>query len=57
MKIAAPRGMIEDATIEDEMGLFELLKENLPKLGGKKLNVRIMVHPASEYVQTVNDNL
>lgn len=38
-----PKGILEEATIKDEMELFELLKSNLPKLGGKKQSARFFV--------------
>ncbi|SOC38258.1 type IV pilus biogenesis protein PilM [Ureibacillus acetophenoni] len=38
-----PKGIVDEATVKDEMELFNLLKLNLPKLGGKKQSARFFV--------------
>jgi len=38
-----PRGIVDEASIKDEMELFNLLKANIAKFGGKKQNVRFFV--------------
>ena len=51
-EIPLPQGVVQDATITDEMALFELLKENTSKLGGKKQNVRMFVPDTSVLLKT-----
>lgn len=46
-EIPLPQGIMEDAIIIDEMLLFDILKENLGRLGGKKQNVRLFVPDTS----------
>lgn len=38
-----PKGIVDEASIKDEMELFNLLKLNLPNLGGKKQSARFFV--------------
>ena len=47
VEIEVPKGVVEEASIVDEMALFELIKSNVTKLGGKKQSVRIFVPDTS----------
>ncbi len=51
-EIPLPKGMIEDATISDEVALFGLLKENTSKLRGAKQKVRLFVPDTSVLLKT-----
>ncbi|MDN4495516.1 type IV pilus biogenesis protein PilM [Ureibacillus aquaedulcis] len=42
-EVALPHEIIDEATLKDEMALFEIFKENANKWGGKKQNVRFFV--------------
>lgn len=42
-EVALPHEIIDEATLKDEMALFEIFKENATKWGGKKQNVRFFV--------------
>ncbi len=42
-EVAIPSGIMDEATLKDEMALFELLKENAQKWGGKNQKVRFFV--------------
>ena len=46
-EIPLAKGIVQDATIVDEMGLFQVLKNNIAKLGGKRQNVRMFVPDTS----------
>ncbi len=46
-EIPLAKGIVEDATIMDEMALFHILKENIAKLGGKRQSVRMFVPDTS----------
>ncbi len=52
VELPLSEGMVEGAMINDEMALFELVKENLAKLGGKKQDVRIFVPDTSVLLKT-----
>ena len=52
-EIPLPEGIIQDATITDEMALYEFLKEHASKLGGKKQNVRFFVPDTSVLLKTI----
>lgn len=52
-EFALPQGIVQDATIIDEMALYELLKEHASKLGGKKQNVRFFVPDTSVLLKTI----
>ncbi|MEK4228871.1 type IV pilus biogenesis protein PilM [Solibacillus sp. FSL H8-0538] len=51
-EIPLPKGVVQDATIIDEIALFNLLKENASKFGGKKQNVRLFVPDTSVLLKT-----
>lgn len=51
-EIPLPKGVVQDATIIDEIALFELLKEHAPKFGGRKQNVRMLVPDTSVLLKT-----
>ena len=51
-EFALPFGLIEDASIADEMSLFELLKENMKKIASKNQPVRIFVPDTSVLLKT-----
>lgn len=52
-EIPLPQGIIQDATITDELALSEILKEHASKLGGKKQNVRFFVPDTSVLLKTI----
>ena len=52
-EIALPQGIVQDAVTIDEMALYELLKEQASKLGGKKQNVRFFVPDTSVLLKTI----
>jgi type IV pilus assembly protein PilM len=52
VEIALPHGVISEASIVDEMGLYEILKENVQALGGKNQAVRIFVPDTSVLLKT-----
>ena len=52
-EFALPQGIVQDATILDEMALYELLKEHVSKWGGKKQNVRFFVPDTSVLLKTI----
>lgn len=47
VEVPLPKGVVQDASITDEMALFDIMKANLLKLGGKNQNVRIFVPDTS----------
>ena len=47
VEIVLPQGIIAGASIADEMGLYEMLKINIPTLGGKNQDVRLFVPDTS----------
>ena len=42
-EVALPHEIIDEATLKDEMALFEIFKENAARWGGKNQNVRFFV--------------
>lgn len=42
-----PKNVVQEGTILEEMAMFELIKENVASLGGKKQNVRFLVPDTS----------
>ncbi|MEO4053314.1 pilus assembly protein PilM [Solibacillus sp. CAU 1738] len=46
-EIPLQKGIVQDAVIVDEMALFNILKENASKFGGKNQNVRLFVPDTS----------
>ncbi|RHW39486.1 pilus assembly protein PilM [Lysinibacillus yapensis] len=42
-EVPLPNEVIEEATVKDEMALFEIFKENASQWGGKRQNVRFFV--------------
>lgn len=51
-EIPLPQGIVEDSTITDEMALFQLLKNNLTPLGGKRQKARLLVPDVSVLLKT-----
>ena len=51
-EIPLAKGIVQDATIIDEMALFHILKDNISKLGGKRQNVRMFVPDTSVLLKT-----
>lgn len=43
IELPLEQGILEDATLLNELALFDLLKENLPKFGGKNQTAKIFV--------------
>lgn len=52
IEVVLPQGIITDDSITDEMGLYEVFKQNLHKLGGKNQLVRIFVPDSSVLLKT-----
>ena len=52
VEVVLPPGVIAEDAIADEMGLYEILKENIQKLGGKNQSVRIFVPDSSVLLKT-----
>lgn len=46
-EIPLPENIVQDSTIADEMALFQILKDNLPKLTGRRKGVRMLVPDVS----------
>ena len=47
IEIPLERDVVNDSIVNDEMALFNVLKENLPRFGGKNQNVRMFVPDAT----------
>ncbi|WP_431029592.1 type IV pilus biogenesis protein PilM [Lysinibacillus sp. LZ02] len=52
-EIPLPQGLMQDAMLEDEMALYEIVKEYAPKWGGKNQNVRFFVPDTSVLLKTI----
>lgn len=46
-ELPLPKGVVQEGTIVDEIALFEIIKTNAPKWGGKKQQVRLFVPDTS----------
>lgn len=42
-EVELPRGIVEESVVLDEMGLFEILKNNIPRWASRKMPVRFFV--------------
>lgn len=51
--IPLAQGILQDATIIDEMSLFEIIKANVPEWGGKRQHVRFFVPDTSVLLKTI----
>ncbi|MFF5993509.1 pilus assembly protein PilM [Lysinibacillus sp. KU-BSD001] len=52
-EIPLPQGLMQDAMLEDEMALYEIVKEYAPKWGGKHQNVRFFVPDTSVLLKAI----
>ena len=51
-EVPLPKNVVQEGTIIDEMALFEIIKMNAAKWGGKKQNVRFLVPDMSILLKT-----
>ncbi|WP_332649398.1 type IV pilus biogenesis protein PilM [Lysinibacillus sp. 54212] len=51
-ELPLPKGVVQDGAVVDELTLFEIVKSNVAKWGGKKQNVRLFVPDTSVLLKT-----